>query len=204
MGCKIDTLKRAKDQYKTLRAAKQSGATEVPELGVWDIDLGMEALRTAMNGNPEKAARQGEPVSQDVLDRLNDNNPKVNGRKVHVTKGVVREGNVEYWTRSGDKVNAALISAYQVDAKSIAIEAASPEFTKAKPKVPKFGEYLLDAEMDMDLINNMHEFIDPTYDSRDKDVQQWNKDGIKNSKGSRVELQYMIKVVKYTHLKLVT
>ena len=93
---------------------------------------------------------------------------------------------------SGNRINAALISADQVDAKSIAIEAASPEFTKAKSKAPKFGEYLLDAEMDMDLINNMHEFIDPTYDSRDKDVQQWNKDGIKNSKGSRVELQYMI------------
>lgn len=192
MGCKIDIMKRARDQYQTIKKAKEQGKTEVPELGVYDIDLAIQGLKDLIRGNPEKAARQGEPVSQDVLDKLNDNNPKVNGRKVHVTKGVVREGNVEYWDRSGNRINAALISADQVDAKAIAIENASPEFTKVSPKVPKFGEYLLDAEMDMDLMDNMHEFIDPTYDNRDKDVKQWNKDGIKNSKGSRVELQYMI------------
>ena len=192
MDCKIDIMKRAKEQYKTLRDAKQSGVTEVPELGVWDIDLGIEALRNVINGNPEKAARQGEPVSQDILDKLNYNNPKVNGRKVHVTKGVVRNGKVEYWTNRGKKVDGLEIIADQVDAHQMALQEASEWAKRPDIEVPGYGEYMVDPDLEMDILDHKSEFIDTTFDSRDRDLQRWNSIGVLDSKKRPVDVKYII------------
>ena len=41
MDCRIETGNKAKKQYKELKAAKDKGATEVPDLGVYDIDLAL-------------------------------------------------------------------------------------------------------------------------------------------------------------------
>lgn len=192
MDCKIDIMKRAKEQYKTLRDAKQSGVTEVPELGVWDIDLGIEALRNVINGNPEKAARQGELVSQNILDKLNYNNPKVDGRKVHVTKGVVRNGKVEYWTNKGKKVDGLEIIADQVDAHQMALQEASEGAKKPDIELPGYGEYMVDPDLEMDILDHKSEFIDTTFDSRDKDLQRWNSIGVLDNRKRPVNVRYII------------
>ena len=128
----------------------------------------------------------------DIINKLNNNNSKIKNKPVVITRGVVRDGKVEYWTNKGRKVDGLEIIADQVDAHQMALQEASEWAKKPNIELPGYGEYMVDPDLEMDILDHKSEFIDTTFDSRDKDLQRWNSIGVLDSKNRPVDVKYII------------
>jgi len=124
MSCGADLIKQAREEYYRLEDLKEQGYTEDLDNMIGNIDEAMEVMKAIVDKEPDLVREISTKVSEDAINTLNSNRPRVKNAPVTVVSGEVSSGRVLYKIRypNGKKdytVNALEITADQVDAKEL-------------------------------------------------------------------------------------
>ena len=131
MGCSITERRHlaevARTEYKRLRDLASQGYTEDAENGIYDIEEAMENMKAIIYNRPELMSDPGEAISTDIINTLNNNNPRRRNAPVTVVNGVkYKSGTVKYAVKYANNsstyfINALELTADQVDPKQMTL-----------------------------------------------------------------------------------